>query len=369
MVRSIPRKTITPLQLYMLSTQFLFTTIIGFYLGTLAGKAGFAAWLSIVLGATGGILLIYFSYALAIRRPDRFLGQYGHSILGNWLHIPIMIFIVFSYLFSASFVMRQLQDFVSDVYLPDTPEWAIVAVFSLCVAYAVRSGAETIFRAAQGFFFISILGVLTIPLFVGNALSFEMAIALINHFDPKGIGSGTYFAATLYGQLNLILFLIPYLAQPRKSMKSINWGVATSVIIVIANLIPMMLIFGPQLSANLPYPALELISYVRIGSFLENLDPVLIAVWLSSLFIKISLFLFVSVNSLTHIFALHDHKPFSFTMTATMTVLCLFMAKTSPQLSELLDHGGMTLLLVIEVIPILYLIVDKLRFGRLNDEK
>lgn len=41
-------------------------------------------------------------------------------------------------------------------------------------------------------------------------------------------------------------------------------------------------------------------------------------VWLTSLFIKISLYLYVAVIVLTHTFELHDHKPFTFSMTAMM---------------------------------------------------
>ncbi len=358
---------ITQSQLYMLFSQFLFTTILGFLMGTLAEKAGYSAWLSLIAGAAGGLVVTYFSYRLAIKRPSQFFGHYGHAIIGKWLHYPLMVVMMFSFLFSASFVMRELQDFISDVYLPDTPEWAITSVFGVCVAYAVRSGAQTIFRAAQGFFFVSILGILIIPFFVGNAMNPDMAIALTNHFEPKGLWNATYFVMALYGQMNFILFFFPYLAKPHNTMKSVAWAVVTSLIVVLANLIPMLLIFGPQLSANMLYPELVLISYVRIGSFLENLDPVLIAVWLSSLYIKISLFLFVSVLSLTHTFGLQDHKPFSFTMTTMMVVICLFMAQSSPQLSELLGHGEMTFLLVTEIIPVVYLLVNAVRFRLMND--
>ncbi|UQZ81032.1 Spore germination protein YndE [Paenibacillus konkukensis] len=362
---------VSQLQIYMLFSQYLFTTILGFLLGTLIEKAGFAAWLSLLAGALGGIAFTYFSFRLGLKRPTQFFGHYGHTIIGRWIHYPLAALMIFSFLFSASFVMRELLDFVSDVYLPDTPNWAVASVFGLCVAYAVRSGVETIFRAAQGIFFFSVVGVLFVPLFVGNTMNPDMWIALTNHFKPKGIWSGMYIVMALYGQMNFILFLFPYFAEKHKTMKSMIWAVITSLFIILANLIPTLLIFGTELSANMFFPELELISYVRIGSFLENLDPILISVWLSSLFIKISLFLFVSVIALTHTFALEDHKPFSFSMTATMIALCLLMARSAPELTELLKHGEMTFLILTECIPIIYFLVDAVRFRRLgiNEKK
>ncbi|MGG0936489.1 GerAB/ArcD/ProY family transporter [Brevibacillus centrosporus] len=124
------------------------------------------------------------------------------------------------------------------------------------------------------------------------------------------------------------------------------------------SLISTLLVFGPHLTSELIYPELELIRFIRAGSFLENLDPVLIAVWLTSLFIKISLFLFISVIALTHSFSLQDHKPFALSMTAIMVGLSLFMARSKMELAHLTNHGMVSLLLVAEVIPVLYFVVD-----------
>lgn len=358
---------VSQLQVYMLFSQYLFTTLLGFLINTLAEKAGFASWLSLIAGAAGGTAITYLSYRLGMRRPKQFFGHYANTLVGRWVHYPLVALMIFSFLFSASFVLRELQDFICDVYLPDTPDWAVASILGICVAYGVRSGIKTLFQAAQGIFFLSILGVIVIPFFVGNAVNLDMAVALTNHFEASGIWNGTYFVMALYGQMSFIVFLIPYLANPRHTMKSIGWAVVTSVIVVLANLIPTLLIFGPKLAANMKYPELELISYVRIGSFLENLDPLLIAVWLSSLFIKISLFVFVSVIALTHTFGLNDHKPFSFSMTATMIVICLFMARSGPERAQLLNHGEMTFLLVTELIPVIYLAADFIRSKRRTD--
>lgn len=355
------KEKITPTQLYMLFSQYLFTTILGFRQGSLVEEAGFGVWVSLLVGSFGGLILTYCSYRLAIRRPTRFFGHYGKEIIGKWLHYPLVLTMIFSFLYSAAFVLREMQDFMVEVFLPDTPDWAVTAIFSICVAYAVRSGIQTIFRCAQGIFFVTLFGMLLIPIFVMGEMNQDMAIAFLNHFQKEGIGNASYFVAALYGQMGFILFLLPFFSHPHKTMKSLGWASFTSIIIILSNLIPTILIFGPELTSNLIYPELELIRYIRAGYFLENLDPVLIAIWLTSLFIKISLFLYVAVLALTHTFGLHDHRPLSLSMTAIMVGLSLYMVKTGADLAHLLVHGEVTFLIVTESIPILYLLVDGVR--------
>lgn len=353
-------------QIYMLFSHFLFTTTLGFFANTLVQNGRYTVWLSLLIGATLGIVITYFAYRLAIKRPTQFLGNYGKEILGKWVHYPLIIIIICSFLFAAATVLRQLQDFMIEIYLPATPDWAVAAMFGICLAYAVRSGVETIFRSSQGIFFLSVAGVLIVPFFVHKEINYHMAIAMLNHFEFKGIWNGTYMVTALYGEMAFIPFIFPYFTNKNKTMRSLIWAVITSVFIVLTNLISMILVFGPDLTANLQYPQLELIRYVRAAATLENLDPVLIAIWLSSLFIKISLFLYIAILCVTHTFSLKDHKPFSLSMTVMVVGISLYMVRSKPEFDDLYRHGEFTYLLLTEMIPIVYLVVDRIRSSRVK---
>lgn len=355
---------VSQLQLYMLYSLYLFTSTIGFEVGPIIEYTHFAAWVSIILGALAGLVITYGSFRLAIRRPSQFLGNYGKDIIGKWLHYPLITIMIFTLLFTAAVILRQLQELVIQVYLPNTPQWAVSSLFGLCIAFAVRSGVEVLFRAAQGFFFISIVGILIIPMIAQKEINYDMAIALVNHMDPAGIWNGSYFVFSLYGELAFILILIPYIENYKKTMKSLSWATVTSIFIILSNLIPIILIFGPGLPTNLTYPELELLRFARTGTFLENLDPVLIAIWTSSLFIKISLLLFAANVGLSHTFSLKDHKPFSFLMTAILVGLSLYMVRSQEEFNHFLKHGWVTFLIMVEMIPILYLTVDYFRSPR-----
>ncbi|MGE7271502.1 GerAB/ArcD/ProY family transporter [Brevibacillus panacihumi] len=352
---------ITQLQIYMLFTLYLFTTILGFRMSTLVAEARFSAWVSLLCGSLIGLIITYLCFRLAMKRPQEFFGFYGKRIVGSWLHYPLVLIIIFSTLFSASYILREIQDFIVEVYLPETPEWAVALVFGICIAYAVRSGVQTIFRCAQGIFFFSILSMIIVPLFVSSEMKWDMFPALFNHFDASGIWNGTYLTTALYGEMGFIIFLFPYFANEQRTMRSISWATITSLIIIFSSLIPVLFIFGPYVAGNLNYPELELIRFIRAGAFLENLDPVLLAVWLTSVFIKISMLTYIAVILLTHTFSLADHKPFSFSVTAVMIGQALFMVRSHTELSYILLHGGSSFLLFAQAIPIFYLLVDAFR--------
>ncbi|WP_256759943.1 endospore germination permease [Cohnella sp. WQ 127256] len=352
-------------QVYMLFTQYLFTTTIGFHMSPLIQMSQYNAWVSILLGAAVGLAMTYGSFRLAMRRPDRFLGEYGKGIVGRWLHFPLILFMIFVFLFLAAYILRQLLDLIIQVYLPNTPIWAAATLFGICLVYAVHSGIETIFRAAQGMFFLSIVSILLVPLFIHKQIDKDMAIALITHFDLRQVMSGGYIMASLFGELTFIAFLFPYFASKKKTMKSIGGATLTSIIIILANLIPTILIFGSDLTANLTYPELELLRYANPRSFLAHFDPALIAVWITSIFIKISLFIFVAISALTQSFALKDHKPFAFSMTAAVTIWSVIIVESTPELNRIFVNGEITLILAAGAIPLLYLLVDVFRsFGK-----
>jgi spore germination protein KB len=355
---------ITPLQVYMLFSQFLFSTTIGFYISPIVKEASFSVWISLILGSVIGLFITYLSIRLSMRRPDRSLGQYGHEILGKWFHYPIIIFIILMKMFSAAFLLRQLLDFVIQNFLQGTPDWAVASLFGLVIAVGIRSGPVTLFRSAQGLFFFSILAAFLFPLFAAQEINMDMSIAFVTNLNLTNTWNGGILIAGSFAEMAMIVFIFPYCGQQNKVMKALVWAVVTSIIVTLANLITCIMLFGPDLTANMTYPTLELIRYIRAGAFLENLDPLLIVFWVYTIFIKIGMLLLVAVLALTHTFGLKDHKPFSSLMAATMVILSLYMFKSVGVLEYITIHSEASIFMFTCSLFSLYLLIDWLRFGR-----
>ncbi|MHB0880685.1 GerAB/ArcD/ProY family transporter [Paenibacillus sp. SEL1] len=114
-----------------------------------------------------------------------------------------------------------------------------------------------------------------------------MAVALVTAGQPAGIWNGTMIVVALFSEMAFIVYLFPYFVGTDKLMKSLMGATATAVVVILAVLLGCLLLFSSELTANLTYPTLELIRYIHAGVFLENLDPLLIIFWLFSIFLKI----------------------------------------------------------------------------------
>lgn len=352
---------ITPLQVYMFFSQFLFASIIGFFVSPLLRNAQYMAWLSVILGAAFALVIGYLSYRLSMKRPNRLFWQYGQEIVGKWIHRAVSLAVVLMTLFAGAFLLRQLTDFMVQIYLPDTPSWAIAVMFGICLARGVRSGITTIFRSAQGVFFFSIITVAVFPLFATQEFRADMTIALITNVNLSGTWNGAMMVAAIFGEIAFIAYFFGYFAHQPRIKKSLFWAVLTATLVILSDVIATILLFGPELGANFTYPILELIRYVRTGAFLENLDPLLLVFWLYSMFLKISFFLLTSVTGLTYSLGLNDHKPFTYTMTAFAVGLSLFMFESTATSEEITRHGESTFVFLVDLVPAFYLLVDWLR--------
>jgi spore germination protein KB len=349
-------------QLIMLLIIFEFTATISFVVGPLAAVSNYNAWISLIVAGVVGWGFAWVSYKLAVRRPQQFFAQYGSQIIGRWLHIPLTLLLVFYFLHNASIILREFEDYMVLEYYKQTPIWAIAAGIGLCVACASRVGIEGIFRCAQGFFFIILGSIIIVPFFINKEMNFSMMPAFIHHHELPDILRGAYLASPMYGGIFVILVFYPWIKNGKKTMRSLGIASAIAILCVLIHLLPALMIFTPGLVGDLTYPDLELMRYIRVGDFLENLDPILVASWSSGIFLTISLYVFCAIFSLSHLLKMPDYKPLSFSVTAIVVTLSITMARSSTELSLFVKHAGMPFAYTCQLaIPLLYLTVDTIR--------
>lgn len=352
---------VTPLQIYMLFTQFLISTMASFVVTPLVQSASYGFWIPLCVGSLIGLGIAYLTNRLALRRPDQYFMQYGHQILGKPLHYPLVCFLIISYLLTASFNLRQFTDFLIMIYLPETPSWAVVSLVGLCIARLVHSGGVTIFRSSQGVFFLTLILLVIIAFGSANSINPYSSVAMLTHTDFKGIVNGVHPIVSLFGELSIIIVMFPLFTRQSRIMKSMVWAVLTAVILSIMNIAAIVLLFGPELTVNLTYPNLEMTRYIKTGNFTANLDPVLIFMWLFALLVKMSLFVYATVLLSSQAFGLKDAKPLSLPLTALMIGMSLWLYPSITDLDYYLNHGGYAINIIASIIPVLYFIVDSIR--------
>ncbi|MED3561550.1 GerAB/ArcD/ProY family transporter [Bacillus xiapuensis] len=352
---------ITQNQLMLFFILYFFSTLVGFGASHLIYLSQYDSVLVLCISALAGIILAFFVIKLAMRRPNEFFTHYGKEIFPSWIHIPIMVIFFISLLQISALILREYEDFIVQTYLPKTPNWAVGCMFGIVVAVTARLGFENLFRIAQGLFYLVIFANIGNMIFIGKELQWERWMAFVTNHSGQGIFVGSYATASFFGEIIILLFLFPYLTQKHKTFKSIIWAAIFSVIFIASNIIWLLLLFGPNLSSHLTYPMLEMIRYIRIADFIQNLDHLLISIWATTVFIKITVLFTISLQISAHLFRLKDHRPLTFSLTAVIIALSLNMGSGTAEIQNLFTQSWSTFSYFIESIPLLYLIMDTIK--------
>ncbi|WP_312475140.1 endospore germination permease [Neobacillus sp.] len=348
-------------QLLLFFTLFFYSTLVGFFAGHLIELSQYDSLLVLFIdGVTGG-LYAYFVIKLANRRPNEFFVNYGKEIFPKWIHIIFMVFFFYNFLHKSASILREYEDFIVQTYLSATPNWAVGTLLGLVVAITARLGIQTLFRTAQGLFFLILIADIMNNIFIGKELKWDRWMAFITNHSGHGIFTGSYSTMPFFGEVMVLVFIFPYLTQKSKTLKSTSWAIFLSLLFIIVKIAFLLLLFGPNLASHLTYPMLEMVRYIRIADFIENLDPFLISIWSTTVYLKISLFFFLSVQILTQLFHLKDHRPLTFSLAAVMIALSLQISEGATSLNSFYEDSWATYSYVIQGIPLLYLLIETIK--------
>ena len=353
--------TITPNQITLFLIIYFLSTFIGFFTVQLINNAQYDSLLVICISGLVGCIYAFLCVKLANRRPEEFIVHYGKEIFPNWIHLFLMGFIFFFCLHACSTLLKEYADFLIQVYLPETPEWAIGTVLGIVIAITARLGIVTLFRAAQGLFYIILLALLINGIFLGKELNFDRWIAFVTNHTLPGILKGSYFTTPFIGELGLFVFIFPFFTKKNKILKSFVWGIIFACFLIMTHIAQLLLLFGPNLVSHLSFPMLEMVRFIRIANFIENLDPLLIAIWSTMVYLKISFFFYLSAFILAQIFRLKDHRPLTFSLAAITVVTSVRLSENAAGLNFFMETTWPTYAYFAESIPILYLLMDTLR--------
>ncbi|OXM85136.1 GerAB/ArcD/ProY family transporter [Paenibacillus rigui] len=349
---------ITSLQFWSVYFVFIFATTIAFLIGSLGQNAQYDGWIVILSGAVTGTGLVSLFIAFARKRPGDYLGEYGREIIGKYPHLLIMLLFSLFNLHLSAYIIREFLDFFSQTYLRDTPQWAICLLFTFALFCLIQSGCSNLFRFAQGCFIFVGLLFLVKPLFFLESLDIEMLKAFITPHEAGIIWDETYLITPWYGEMIIIIFILPELEKPMKSIKMLWLASAAGTYILLSEYMIMIGFFGPELSGVLTYPALELARFISLGDFLQNLDPFIVSVWILALFVKLSVIFYTGVLTFSQAFAIGNYKLVSLPLTAAVVGLSMVMAHNPSELTAFFDQSWAAFAWIVECSPAVYVIVD-----------
>lgn len=348
--------------------------ILGFIVGTAIifiptnaiALAGRDAWLSPMVAAGPGVLLITVLLALNRLYPGRSIVQYSEEIFG-WAGKFLGLVIIWFAFHLGSLVLRNIGDFVNMVLLFETPPPLVHAIVAIVCAFGLRLGIETLARC------LSILVIFSI-FFFGLIQIFTMFFADLTQLLPLlEKGFKPIFAASLQisafpvGEIIIFSLLFFHVSISKKTGLYLSGGLLGGVIILSLAIERVLTVLGPEISSRSLLPVLITISAVPGGHILETIVAIN---WYAFTVTKFMICYYAFTLALSHWAKLPDYRPLLLPAGALLTTFSLFVYDNVVQEIEFATRIFTPYAIPIEYgIPLLLLVGALIKKGITKDER
>ncbi|QMV44724.1 GerAB/ArcD/ProY family transporter [Cohnella cholangitidis] len=289
----------------------MYATIVGTVLLSVPSVIGRYAkndlWISPIWAAMIGMIAVYTAYRLHQFYPKRTIIQYIPLIIGRIPGKLLGLSYLFFYLVMNGHGVRIYADFIVGTSLPFTPMYIIVGSMIIVCCLAVKGGVEGIGRASQiiiPFYFLTFILLIA---FLTSDMKLERILPVLEHgLVPTIKGALTpqgWFAETL-----LISFLLPNLSNGDKAIKWVAISVVMAMLTLVITNLTVLFMYGSELP-RLTYPLLSATRYISYANFFENIESIIVAIWVLSNFIKFTIVLYALVLGSAQLFNLSDYRP------------------------------------------------------------
>lgn len=322
------------------------------------------AWIAGLIGVAVGPLLIVFLYdALRKCYPNLTLIEYSEKILGKWFGKMVSILFLIYFFITAATYLREIGDFVATEFMPRTPMVAVITLFMLVILMASRLGLETLARSAEIFFPIVLFLIIVLILFLFQSIQMDNLKPMLEG-GMKPIIRGTIpFVVLPFMEPVAILMILPYVSKSEKIRKRLFQGTLAAGVVLIVMTLLMILVLGTDFTSRHLYPTFELAKSVDIEGILK-VEALLAFLWLITIFIRLSLFFYVTSLGLAQTLGLKEYRHLLFPLAMIIIIFTMNMAKNiveyNQMITDIWPYYAMTFGFFI---PLFMLIVARLRMA------
>jgi spore germination protein KB len=358
---------ISPRQLTFLVITLIISTSDIFLPAFVAQEAGRDSWLSAILATAVMFPVMWIILKLYRYHEGKSLIHICAKVAGKPFGIVIGLLYVFYFLFVAQTVVIEMGQVLNTAFLPQTPSWVIITLSILVSLYAVSRDIEVIARVNEILVPLGI-GAFGLLMFANlKDLDLTFFLPILNEGVLPPI-LGAFVILGFFSELIVFLQIFHFNGKPEQLSKAVNIGIlATGITILGGTLIYAL--FGP-LTEVYSMPALEFARYASIGRYIQNLDILVTAIWVTGIYVKIIMFCYVGTYALAQVFGIREYKSLVLPVGLLTVVMALASETKAVALMHFLHYilpfYGAT---VAFLIPALLLLVSLVRKSRGEDRK
>ncbi|MBD2867242.1 GerAB/ArcD/ProY family transporter [Paenibacillus arenilitoris] len=344
----------------------IFTMIFGMTAIFTVSPAVFLAkqdtWISIIVATLIGLFLTFVAVKLSLLYPEQTFIEYSQTILGKWLGKILLIPYFLMWISVTGIILREYADFVFISLFSSTPLWMIILIMLGAVVYVTCTGGlKSIGRCGEIIGPISAIGCLLIFIFSVKDWNWLRILPVYANTGFLPIVKGSFIPASFLAESFMVVMLIAFMSNPRRAMLSSLAGVAAASVAVLAMTVIVILVFGPNLPAKFIYPLYSVVTYISVMEFIQNVDVLAVLLWIIGIFIKLSLYFFITSYGTAQLFRIKRWKRAVWLIAPIVFVISLLPRNTN----DTMDYARFWLAAVFPVnligIPLLLWMIGTIR--------
>ncbi|CAN7523839.1 endospore germination permease [Paenibacillus sp. LjRoot153] len=319
-------------------------------------------WISMILATLICLFTTFVAVKLSLLYPEQTFIQYTQTILGKWLGKIILLSYLLMWLSVSGIILREYADFVYLALFSSTPLWIVILIMLGAIVYVTYSGGlRSIGRCGEIIGPISALGCIIIIIFSMKDWDWLNILPVYANSGILPIVKGSLIPASFLGESFMVVMLIAFMSKPHRAMISSLFGVAAASFAVLVMVLVVILVFGPNLPAKFIYPLYSAMSYISVMDFIQNVDVLAVLLWIIGIFIKLSLYLFITSYGTAQLFHMKKWKHAIWWIAPIVFVISLLPRNTNDSMNYAKFWLGVIFPINLIGIPMLLWIIGSIR--------
>ncbi|MDW7683710.1 MAG: endospore germination permease [Bacillota bacterium] len=322
--------------------------------------AGQDAWLAVLLGAALVMINTFFLIKLAARFPRENFFEFSAKVWGK----PLSLIIIAGYLaYWFIFLAFLLEDFnvVNETFFVREINPAIsVILMILGAAWVVFYGFPAVVRLLQmmfPFILLPLIFVVIFQIFHIRIESFQPVLA--NGLLP--VLKGAVLFAGLWQGIEVILFINPFLNNPRQTLKPALAGIGLLALGALTQTVNTVGILDIEHIQVTIWPGVDAMSAIEFPGFpVERFELFLTLPWLVAIFTTLSVFLYLFSFGLVELLQIKYRKLLVLFSAAVATGAALLFPNYAAKI-QLFEAFGIITIIFTLLIPLLTLLLAIIR--------
>ena len=355
------RNKISVRQLFFVFTILVSSPATRFLPKYAAAKAAQAGWLSPVVCIVPFLLLLLIIDSLLNKYEGKSMSEIMVTLMGKYLgNLLLVIYLFWAVWLLALYTRYYVERLTSSIY-PTVNNNVLIILTLVPIAYMLRSGFTVIARMSEILLpFIGTMLVLLSIFLLPAVRSDNLLPVYYNDIIP--IIKASFSSTAIFGYI----FLLTFLGGGLVNLKSFRTFGYIGAFVNISSLVLLMLItigvLGSSVTERAPMSVLVTVKQITLQDTIENIEAIIVAIWIFADFTLISTFFVVTLNIVKSIFKLSDTKY----LINIYAVLVYFLAMGICSSKFELEAFSNTVLLPLNIslgygIPIVLYILSKLK--------